>query len=233
MRGNGNFHYLLAALVGAIASGTLVGYLHEDLTTMTQQILFSVVLLLGLWTLAPARGWFLLGLALAGLQLTFVTVALAFHVEEMIYPIVVNSLVFCGLGTTFAANHVFGTDRVDRNRIVGALCIYMMMGVMWALLYHLVMLGDANAFTGLDPTQPGVLVRDLTYYSFVTLTTLGYGDMSPVAPAAKTLAYLQAVTGQFYLTVLVAELVGTHVALRHSRIEGTDREAEGSAVTAD
>jgi hypothetical protein len=47
----------------------------------------------------------------------------------------------------------------------------------------------------------------LTYYSFVTLTTVGYGDINPVSPATRTLAWMEAVTGQFYLAVIVAGLV--------------------------
>jgi hypothetical protein len=52
----------------------------------------------------------------------------------------------------------------------------------------------------------------LTYFSFVTLTTVGYGDISPVSPAARTLAWVEAVTGQFYLAVIVAGLVSVLAA---------------------
>ena len=51
----------------------------------------------------------------------------------------------------------------------------------------------------------------MTYYSLVTLTTVGYGDVTPTTPAARTLSWLEAVTGQFYLAVLVAGLVGLHI----------------------
>ena len=56
-------------------------------------------------------------------------------------------------------------------------------------------------------------LNEFTYHSFVTLTTLGYGD---ITPAARTLGYLEAVLGQMYLTVLVAALVGIHIANRRS-----------------
>jgi len=52
----------------------------------------------------------------------------------------------------------------------------------------------------------------LTYYSFVTLTTVGYGDISPVSPATRTLAWMEAITGQFYLAVIVAGLVSVLAA---------------------
>jgi uncharacterized membrane protein len=59
--------------------------------------------------------------------------------------------------------------------------------------------------TGGEVARP--LPHALTYYSFVTLTTVGYGDISPVSPATRTLAWMEAITGQFYLAVIVAGLV--------------------------
>jgi hypothetical protein len=60
-------------------------------------------------------------------------------------------------------------------------------------------------------------MQELFYFSFVTMTTLGYGDISPVAPLARSLAYLQAVVGQMYIAILVAGLVSAHVAARTER----------------
>jgi voltage-gated potassium channel len=64
--------------------------------------------------------------------------------------------------------------------------------------------------TGGEPARP--LPQVLTYYSFVTLTTVGYGDISPVSPATRTLAWMEAITGQFYLAVIVAGLVSVLAA---------------------
>ena len=63
---------------------------------------------------------------------------------------------------------------------------------------------------GGEPSRP--LPHVLTYYSFVTLTTVGYGDISPVSPATRTLAWMEAITGQFYLAVIVAGLVSVLAA---------------------
>ena len=84
---------------------------------------------------------------------------------------------------------------------------------------HVVELGfdceGADAFTGggLNAADP---FWDFVYYSFVTLTTLGYGDVTPHAPFAKSLAYMEALVGQFYIAVLIASLIGTHLANRKS-----------------
>ena len=64
----------------------------------------------------------------------------------------------------------------------------------------------------MSSTDLGAQLTELMYYSFVTLTTLGYGDLTPVKPIARTVGYLEAIVGQFYLAVLVAWLVGMYLS---------------------
>ena len=97
------------------------------------------------------------------------------------------------------------------NRVVGALCIYLLLGVLWAVLFAFVELVEPTAFLDRG-REVGGPIEHFLYYSFVTLTTLGYGDITPVHPVARTLAYLEAVIGQLYIAVLIAGLVGRHVA---------------------
>jgi hypothetical protein len=97
---------------------------------------------------------------------------------------------------------------------MGAVCVYMMMGVLWGMAYHLIGSFDSSAFTGIGGAGYDTLLQKLFYFSFVTMTTLGFGDISPVAPLARSLAYLQAVVGQMYVAILVAGLVSAHVAAR-------------------
>ena len=75
----------------------------------------------------------------------------------------------------------------------------------WGLLYTWVDLRDPQAFSGIIHSS---VEEPMTYFSFVTLTTLGYGDITPVSNTARTLSWLEAVFGQVYLVVLVANLVG-------------------------
>jgi hypothetical protein len=103
------------------------------------------------------------------------------------------------------------------DSILGAVCGYLFLGLAWAVLYSMIERFRPGSFdispklvTGGDPARP--LPHVLTYYSFVTLTTVGYGDISPVSPATRTLAWVEAVTGQFYLAVIVAGLVSVMAA---------------------
>ncbi|MHB8957648.1 MAG: potassium channel family protein [Pirellulaceae bacterium] len=90
------------------------------------------------------------------------------------------------------------------------------MGIIWSLLYFAVETASPGSFFMASPGRDGATAAplhrgDLSYYSFITLATVGYGDVTPTTPLARTLAWTEAITGQFYLAILVAGLVGFKV----------------------
>src|SRR5262245_17818964 len=112
---------------------------------------------------------------------------------------------------------LFSAPTLTFDSILGAVCGYLFLGLGWAVLYSMIEGFRPGSFeispklvTGGEPARP--LPHVLTYYSFVTLTTVGYGDISPVSPATRTLAWIEAITGQFYLAVIVAGLVSVLAA---------------------
>jgi voltage-gated potassium channel len=112
---------------------------------------------------------------------------------------------------------LFSARTLTFDSILGAVCGYLFLGLAWAVLYSLIEGFRPGSFeispklvTGGELARP--LPHVLTYYSFVTLTTVGYGDISPVSPATRTLAWMEAITGQFYLAVIVAGLVSVLAA---------------------
>ena len=112
--------------------------------------------------------------------------------------------------------------QVSGNAILGAVCGYVLLGIIWSLLYSAVETASPGSFD--MPAHGGADVAAerpdggvLSYYSFITLATVGYGDVTPTTTLARTLAWMEAITGQFYLAILVAGLVGFKVtqALRN------------------
>lgn len=97
------------------------------------------------------------------------------------------------------------------HRIQGAVAAYLLLGVLWAHAYALVASVRPGAFSGSLSAADGP--RAFFYLSFVTLTTVGYGDILPVHPVARSLAMLEAVTGPLYLAILIARLVSLSVPL--------------------
>ena len=120
---------------------------------------------------------------------------------------------------------LFNRLSMSFDSVMGAACGYLFVGLGWAVCYALIerfqpqsfKLSESLSALG-DRSQ--TLPHVLTYYSFVTLTTVGYGDVTPISPAARTLAWMEAITGQFYLGVIVAGLVSIIVA-NNSRTKPT------------
>ena len=98
---------------------------------------------------------------------------------------------------------------VTFHRIQGAVAAYLLLGLLWGHAYALVASLAPAAFSGTLRAADGP--RAFYYFSFVTLTTVGYGDILPVHPVARSLAMLEALTGPLYLAILVARLVSLSV----------------------
>jgi hypothetical protein len=114
---------------------------------------------------------------------------------------------------------VLDDREVTLDTIVGAICLYLLAGLLWTYLYATIILTSPSAFQLAITVDPPIAspfgkggFQQLVYLSFVTMTTLGYGDITPVSAPAQTASYLQAVFGQFFLAVLVARLVTLYIA---------------------
>jgi Ion channel len=107
--------------------------------------------------------------------------------------------------------------RVNAEKIAAAVCVYLLLGVVWQDLYILVDIFIPGSFNSALLTG-----KDFLYFSFITLSTLGYGDITPVIGPARALAYTEALIGQLYLTILVARLVGLYIAHADSDGSGDD-----------
>ncbi len=145
-------------------------------------------------------------------------VAIAVRWSEWMVPAVMWPFVHSGsallalfLVTVIVAVRVFSADMttVTADRVVGAIVLYLLLGIIWAAAYDLVALHVADAFSGVAPTGSGP--QRWLYFSFVTLTTVGYGDIVPVAPAARSLAALEALVGQLYPAIILARLVSLQI----------------------
>ena len=119
---------------------------------------------------------------------------------------------------TFITYHIFiSTFRskiVNRNVIHGAIVVYLLIGFIWSYIYSLIESLHPGSFTHMGE-HVIFWHRPLVYFSFVTLTTLGFGDITPTTPLAQSLVILEAIIGQIYLIIQVSWLVGLYVA--HTR----------------
>lgn len=112
--------------------------------------------------------------------------------------------------------HVLRSGDITGDKILGAFCAYLLLGLAWGHGYMILEAVQPDSF--LLPDSPlaggdafGKQQGPSTYYSFVTLATLGYGDITPVRPLARSLSVLEAVSGQFYIAVIIAYLVAMRI----------------------
>lgn len=120
---------------------------------------------------------------------------------------------------------IMKTPRVSVDTLFGSFCVYFLMALVWAQTYSLLesvspgsfLIHNPSPMLAHQPGHPRYYIPDFLYYSFVTLTTLGYGDIIPLNLHAKIFAVFEAVFGQLYLAVLVARLVGLHIGSSHRK----------------
>ncbi len=129
--------------------------------------------------------------------------------------------------TVFVLRRILYRSDVNSNTIFASLCVYLMLGYIWAFFYSILEVVAPGSFA-VDhevfsyPLGQGHVYDELyyfMYYSFTSITTLGLGDIMPASPWARVLTVLEAIVGQIYLVVLVSRLVGMHISQRidHSR----------------
>jgi Ion channel len=122
-------------------------------------------------------------------------------------------VIVCTLAVVVART-VFAQGRVSFHRIVGAVLLYLLIALAFVSLFMLVGLQIPNAFSGLVFEDNEKLASNLIYFSFVTLTSTGYGDIYPIHPIARSLCNLETIIGQLYPATLLARLVSLEIAGR-------------------
>ena len=122
-------------------------------------------------------------------------------------------VIVCTLAVVVART-VFAQGRISFHRIVGAVLLYLLIALAFVSLFILVGLLVPNAFSGLVFGDNEKLASNLIYFSFVTLTSTGYGDIYPVHPIARSLCNLETIIGQLYPATLLARLVSLEIAGR-------------------
>jgi hypothetical protein len=184
----------------------------------------SAVFVFSVYAVSDSRRLLQVGLVLGAAA--FLTSWAAYWASGKPLPITsaLASLTLYGLVMVVTFRHVLKTVEVDFDTIAAALCVYLLGAFLWGELYFLLELLVPGSFSEAhsigDAASPLHSARGeasrLTYFSIVTLSTLGYGDIVPLSSQARSLAALEAILGQVYLAVLVGRLVGAYSGRRRS-----------------
>jgi hypothetical protein len=209
----GRFLFLLATMFFLFAAVPLL----EGLVgiRLLIDIFFSALLISGIFAISDKRSTAIIGLVIA------VTAFIARWSGYFLANPLVSALdeVLGGVFSAYAAiailSYVFRQKEVTADVIYGAFCVYLFFGLMWAFLFSFMEIVQPGSFDIETPSTYGFI-----YYSFVTQTTLGYGEITPTSGAARSFSALEAIIGQLYLAVTVARLVGIHISQSLSKQSG-------------
>ena len=169
------------------------------------EVFFILVLLCGAWTIAEHRK---VAISLSTLCAVALVMAWAIPLHgNHSGSLARQGAALLGLVilTAAVAARVFHPGRIAADRVMGAIALYLILGIVWGNAYEIVALLDAGAFS--QSSDPVRGMERWFYFSFVTLTTLGYGDVTPVSRAARALATGEAMVGQLYPAIILARLV--------------------------
>ncbi len=137
--------------------------------------------------------------------------------DSLTFVVVLLWLLFFVTIAIILLEHTLRAENVDSDVIIGAISVYMVTGIIWAFIYSLLAMLDPNAFSySAGVFKPPYVFTNFTYYSYVTLTTLGYGDITPVGAYARIISYLEAIAGVMYIAILVSRFVSMYGRSRTS-----------------
>ena len=178
--------------------------------------LLTLVLLWALYTVGGGVRVLVLAILILIPTLTSTWLAKPGQENYVLYLDNITNIIYLGLICAFLGKYILSTRRVTLEVIFAAMCLYMILAVLWAAVYTNIELyyGGAFTFSGMTAEAAGIdnvdLYRKFLYFSFVTLSTLGYGDVLPADLVAQSWASVEAMIGQFYIAVVIARLVSVY-----------------------
>ncbi len=204
-----NYIFLLLGLCSFLLLLPIAQELKPDSHHLFLELAFFTTLVISVWSLAASKLWYRLGWALTALSLLLTL--LAHRTGGGIYSLGLNLTltIFCMVSLTIVLRDIFQDGEVNDNRLVGSICAYLLLGIIWAEFYFFIDFVSPKSFSGVTVAE-GAGVQDFLYYSYVTLTTLGYGDIQPIKPVSRMFSVFEAIVGVLYIAILVARLVSAH-----------------------
>jgi Ion channel len=195
--------YLMwAFLMLFLAQPFLAHFQSAGSTIMT--LLTTLVLLLGIFLISKKKKKFKIGIVLAFFSMSSKVIE---YLHPNVYTVLLNvvcAMLFYGFLIGSLLQYILKAKKINIDVILGGISIYLLFGIFWVWAYNLVNYLDTNAFS------QTVNWAELIYFSFITLTGVGYGDIAPVSAFARSIAVMEAVCGVLYLAIMISRLVGMY-----------------------
>jgi hypothetical protein len=209
---------LMLTIVGApLATKLVVFYprLHGQAAIAPLVLVLTLAAAYSIWSTARSRAT---SIFLGGLVVAFLCLSTLFRHDSLIAVNLVAQMVFLTYVIFVVVRVVFRASLVDGNILCGAASLYLMIGVLIGFIYSLIELLNPGSFAIIPPPgqpAPGqgrIHAGWLIYFSLTTLTTVSLGDILPATDIARSMVVLEAIIGQILIVLMMARLVGLHVA---------------------
>jgi len=207
-----NFIYLFIALVSLLFSMSLLKQIESSWLEEIVEVIVLGVLILGVHSLKSERPWMHSVYVMIAVMISSFIVKKIFgdsHVLEYMHLVIL--LVFFTGSFYLSIVQVAMSEEVNQNMIVGSIVLYLLLALIWTIIYLLILSIFSDSFNGLEQLPWQENFSNVAYFSFVTLTTLGYGDISPNNSISEFFVYTQAVAGIFYMAIIVSSLVAGRI----------------------
>ncbi len=197
------FKFMVSILMLLILSAVLEGAEYGFIVINTVS---SIVFILGVYAVGRSRRTLI----------TLIILGLPWFLSEWTFTkssrTIFTSMLFFIFVTITILEHILKAKEVTTDTLYGAVCVYLLLGIMWASMYgFLEYITPGAVFKGTDgEINTKLSTNELLYYSYTTLATIGYGDITSVTPVGRILSVLEAVFGQLYIAFLVARLISIY-----------------------
>jgi len=206
-----NFIYLLISLIFLLFSSACVDEFMSGRGQIFVLLATIITMIIGIWSVRSTNYLFNTGLGLLVVTVLISVVLALLDRADLEFVHTILMLLFFLLTLKPAVEQTLFSGEITGNSIIGSICIFLLLGLIWTMLYLLVAEFIPGAFSGIETVKWKQSLPDFIYFSFVTLTTLGFGDLLPLSPLARFLVYMEAVTGVFYMAIVVSSLVGARI----------------------
>jgi len=209
-----NFIYLFFSLITLLLSAAIVA----DIEQSWMEDIFSIVTLaMFITTIQSIKKditwrWSLYLIIMSFISLTILSKIFP-HLIYVYLILIILLIFFIGVISATTKQILFSGD-IDPNKLIGSLTLYILLGLTWATIYVIILVIDPQAFSGIEYEVDNwqQIFSHAVYYSFVTLTTLGYGDILPTNSISEFFVYMESIAGVFYMAIIVSSLISLHIS---------------------
>ncbi len=202
-----NFAYLFVSLIVFLFNAAVVVEFPSSWNRDIFSFVTIVMLGVSIKSLKTDKTWVWTVYSLITFFIITTILEKIFSNQLHVYSILLILLIFFIGSFITAARQILFVGEIDMNKIIGSLSLYLLLGLIWTVIYLLLLAIDPTVFSGIEATHWEDDFSRMSYYSFVTLTTLGYGDILPVNRIAEFFVYMEAIIGVFYMAIIVASLI--------------------------